>query len=88
VLLIEGKAWYLSKGVWGGIVAALAGVASLLLNVRWTDTDENQLVDLLVSLGSLIGGLLAVLGRLFATRKITSLLPPAEPSVATRDLHP
>jgi hypothetical protein len=88
VLLIEGKAWYLSKGVWGGIVAALAGVASLLLNVSWTDIAQNQLVDLLVSLGSLIGGVLAVLGRLFATRKITSLLPPAEPSVATRDLHP
>jgi hypothetical protein len=23
VLLIEGKAWYLSKGVWGGIVTSL-----------------------------------------------------------------
>jgi hypothetical protein len=88
VLLIEGKAWYLSKGVWGGIVATLAGFSSLLLNVSWTDIAQNQLVDLLVSLGSLIGGLLAVLGRLFATRKIASLLPPAEPSVATRDLHP
>jgi hypothetical protein len=23
MLLIEGKAWYLSKGVWGGMIASL-----------------------------------------------------------------
>lgn len=61
--------WYASKTVWGGIVALLAGVAAAFGYV----VDEAVQVDTataITAFASAIGGLVAVYGRIKATKKI------------------
>lgn len=65
----ENKKWYLSKGVWGGLVAALAGLAGLFGYAISAD-DQAVLADAIPSAISAVGGLLAVLGRIKASTKI------------------
>lgn len=66
-----GKPWYKSKGVWGGIVAALAaGAGAFGIDV---DPDaQDAIVKHVTTLAGAVGGLLAVAGRLVATDKIKS----------------
>lgn len=63
------KAWWQSKGMWGALIAALAGVAGVF-GVVITGEDQAYLVEtaeqiamLGASLASLIGGVLAWYGR-------------------------
>jgi len=60
------KSWYQSRGVLGGLVAALAAVLSL-----WgLEVDQAALTDILLAVGGLAGGGLAVYGRVRAERPI------------------
>lgn len=65
----ENKKWYLSKGVWGGLVAALAGLAGLF-GYAVSPDDQVALADAIPSAISAVGGLIAVLGRIKANKKI------------------
>lgn len=65
------KPWYLSKSIWGGVLALLAGVFNL------ADSDVTQLTSLvdaaathMTALVSVAGGLLAIYGRVKAASKI------------------
>ena len=63
------KQWYLSKTVWGALVAILAG----LLPVTGMELDagaQSQLADDFVSLVGAVGGLVAVYGRLTAEKRL------------------
>ena len=63
------KPWYQSKTVWGALVAILAGV----LQAGGIDIDADgqaQLADSLVALSGIVGGLLALYGRLSADTKV------------------
>lgn len=63
------KQWYLSKTVWGALVAILAG----LLPVMGMELDagaQSQLADDFVSLVGAVGGLVAVYGRLTAEKRL------------------
>lgn len=75
MILIEGKPWYASRGVWGGIVSAVAGVSTIALGVEWTDTDQSQLVELAMGLAPLVGGVVAIVGRVYAKRPIAPVAP-------------
>lgn len=59
------KAWYASKTVWSGIVAALAGVLGML-GYTVTPADQATLADLALSIGSAVGGIGAIIGRVKA----------------------
>jgi len=63
------KPWYKSKTVWGGIVALLAGIAGIF---GYTLGIEEQavLTSALIGIGSAVGGLLAVYGRVTAVEKV------------------
>ena len=61
-----GKPWYESRAVWGGVVAALAGVAALF----GLQLDEPALVEALTAVGGLVGGALAIYGRVKADAPI------------------
>lgn len=72
------KKWFESAGVWGGIVAAIAGGAGLL---GYTITPEDQaqiastaskVAELVVSFGALGGGILSIFGRVRASKSIKS----------------
>jgi hypothetical protein len=63
------KNWYQSKTVWGALIA----VAASILQVAGLEVgleDQAQLSDIAVTLVGAVGGLLALYGRLVATRGI------------------
>ncbi len=63
------KSWYQSKTIIGGIVAVAAAGASLVgINVH--EADQASLTNLIVDGAGVVGGLLAIVGRLTATRSI------------------
>ena len=59
-----------SKTVWGGLLAVLAGVAGLL-GYTVTATDLSSIGDAITSVVSMVGGLIAIYGRIKATKKIS-----------------
>jgi len=74
----ETKPWYLSRGILGGAVAAVAGAAQLA-GYAVTPADQAALVDgvtqiggLVAGAGSLLGGLVAIWGRIKASKAIGS----------------
>ena len=72
-MLIE-KPWYASKGVWGGIIAAAAGVVALFGAPGWVEDllGDEQLPEQLAAVGAAIGGLLAIIGRVMAKSRVTA----------------
>lgn len=70
------KPWYLSKAVWGGVLAALAGLFQLF-GATLAPEDLGQLNDsagVLIDQGpalvAAVGGILAVVGRVFAKKRL------------------
>ena len=63
------KHWYLSKTIIGGILALLAGIAGLFGYALDAET-QRSLVELIYSLSSTIGGIVAIVGRIKADRKV------------------
>jgi hypothetical protein len=65
----EFKALTESKTFWGAIVA-LTGSALTLGRYTITPADAAQAVDLLSGMAGAVGGLIAIYGRVAATKKI------------------
>lgn len=63
------KALTQSKTFWGAIIA-LGGSALTLGHYTLMSADAAQAVDLLSGIASAIGGLIAIYGRVVATKKI------------------
>ncbi len=63
------KPWYLSKGVIGGLVAVAASIAGLF-HYSIAPDDQAQLVELITGLATLLGGGVAIVGRITASKKI------------------
>lgn len=66
---MDEKAWWASRGVWGGIVAALAGLAGIW-GYSIPAEDQGRVVELIVAIVSAGGGVVAVVGRAVAKRPI------------------
>lgn len=58
-----------STGVWGGIIAVLAGVAGLF-GYSISEADQATLTQVIASAGATLGGVIAIWGRIRATKKI------------------
>lgn len=65
----EMKQWYLSKTVWGALVAIAASLLSGIGFELGADA-QGELADDLVSLAGAIGGLIAIYGRLTAEKRL------------------
>ena len=64
----ETKEWYTSKAVWGGVVAMVLGIlATAGLDIG---SEQDSIVDLLVQIGVVAAGGIALVGRLFAKSRI------------------
>ena len=63
------KAWYRSRTVWGALIAILASLANGA-GVDVTTGDEAELADLVVAAVGVIGGLVALVGRISARRRV------------------
>ncbi|MGR3485500.1 MAG: hypothetical protein ACU0BF_09155 [Paracoccaceae bacterium] len=59
-----------SRTVWGGIAAIVAGGVGLL-GYTMTPDDAAQLTQALTSIGAGVGGILAIYGRVKATKRVT-----------------
>ena len=66
----ETKAWYQSSAVWGGIIAVLAPIVGTFFHMTVSSQDAASLADALAGIGTAIGGILAVWGRVKATKQI------------------
>ena len=64
------KAWYASSGVWGGVLAVAAPVASVVLKVSIGGDDIALAGEALAAIGGVVGGLLAIYGRVKAKDRI------------------
>lgn len=64
------KTWYQSKTVWGALIAI--GASLLQMSGREISvSDQNALVDAIVSLAGAAGGIFAIYGRLSARSSIS-----------------
>ena len=64
------KAWYASSGVWGGVLAVAAPVASLVLKVSIGGDEIALAAEALAAIGGGVGGLVAIYGRVKAKERI------------------
>jgi len=72
------KPWYQSSGVWGGLLAVIAPVAGYF-GYSFTAEDAQAVADGLTQLivlgsgvASIAGGLIAIVGRVRASKKIAA----------------
>ena len=67
------KKWYLSRGVWGGIIAAVASIAGIVghtINIEQQTQIVNTIMVLVPLFASAVGGLMALYGRIKAKHKL------------------
>ena len=67
----DNKKWYTSKGVWGGVAAVVAGALGIF-GFATGPAFLEEAAELGVAVGGLIGGGLAIYGRLKATASLVS----------------
>lgn len=63
------KSIWASTTVWGGIVALLAGIAAIF-GVTISEADQSILTEALLGISSALGGIIAIWGRIRATKQI------------------
>lgn len=67
--MTETKSLWASGAVWGGLVAALSGVAQVLIVL--TDPATTQMLsEAMTGLGAFLGGCLAIIRRIQATARL------------------
>ena len=65
------KAWYLSRTVWGALIAVAASLAQAV-GIEMQAGDQADLVEVLVALGGAAGAFAAFYGRLRAKSALTA----------------
>jgi hypothetical protein len=71
---MDTKAWYLSRGVWGSVVV----IGAMLLKQFGHDISpelQGQMVDFAINAVTLVGGAVALWGRIKATKTIGTNKP-------------
>ena len=68
--MIDEKPWYLSRTIWGSLIAVAAALGSIL-GIPLDQATQTQLADIVVQLAGAAGALVAIYGRLAATEIIS-----------------
>ncbi|MEM9277747.1 MAG: hypothetical protein AAGA76_04175 [Pseudomonadota bacterium] len=68
--MVEEKAWYLSKTIWGALIAVAASIFGGL-GLSIDPESQGQLADSIIQLVGAVGAIIAVYGRLSATEVIS-----------------
>ena len=63
------KGFFESKAIWGGLITFWAGVAALL-GYAVSDDDQMRLIELITGAVGVFGAVLAIYGRIKASKKI------------------
>lgn len=69
--MADSKAWYLSKTVWGALVAVLASILHIS-GFELGVLEQGQLIDALVGIAGSVGGMVALYGRIVASHALVS----------------
>jgi hypothetical protein len=67
--MVDEKAWYLSKTIWGSLISVAAAFTGLI-GISLDPASQAQIAEALVQLVGAAGALLAIYGRLSATQVI------------------
>ncbi len=67
--MYDAKSFFASKTIWGGLIALAASIAAVW-GYSISPNDQSQIVELITGIGGMIGSMLAIYGRVVATRKI------------------
>lgn len=67
--MAEEKRWYLSKTIWGGLVAVVAALAGIV-GIDVDAANGDAVVLALTNAAAAIGGVVAIIGRLDAVKTI------------------
>lgn len=67
--MFETKKWYESKGVWGALVTVIAAAAGLI-GYQVTPDDQQAIIGNITGIVTAVGGIVAWLGRVKATKVI------------------
>ena len=67
--MVDEKPWYLSKTIWGSLIAVAAAL-SATLGIPLDSATQAQLSDIVVQMVGAAGALIAIYGRLTATEII------------------
>jgi len=68
--MIDEKPWYLSRTIWGSLIAVAAALGSIL-GISLDQTVQAELADIVVQMAGAAGALVAIYGRLAATEIIS-----------------
>lgn len=68
--MLTSKPWWASKTIWGGVIAVSSGVVGVTTGIVIPDIVQQQVVEVVVQLGTILGGALAVYGRFDASKKV------------------
>lgn len=66
---MDSKNWYKSKGVWGGLVAMVTGLIFTAFKID-LEPEHDTIIELIMSIVTLIGGITAFIGRIVAKTTI------------------
>ena len=67
--MFDEKSWWASKSVWGGLIAIIAGVLGFF-GYQLLPADQAALVDGGAALAASLGGVIAIWGRVRASKMI------------------
>ena len=67
--MLDQKPWYLSRTIWGALLAVAASVANSS-GIAISESTQGELADIMVSMTGAAGALVAIYGRLNATDMI------------------
>jgi hypothetical protein len=65
----EMKPWYMSKSIWGGLVAAAASLGALM-GMPVGPAEQQELTEAVLQAVGAGGALLAILGRITASERL------------------
>jgi len=68
---LQPKPWYRSRTLWGAAVAIIAPMITLATGLTVTSQDQILVTDVIMSLAGVVGGVVAIVGRVRATRSIS-----------------
>ncbi|MBA4783829.1 MAG: hypothetical protein H2045_11515 [Rhizobiales bacterium] len=67
--MTETKPWYLSRAVWGALIAIAASIAATF-GILLGEQDQASLTEAILQISGAIGALVALYGRLVASRRL------------------
>ena len=68
------KSWYLSKAVWGSLVAVVVGTLMMFGVGTELEGEETAIVELIMQIVAVAGGVVALIGRVVARKNIVPFL--------------